>query len=99
MTRTLDVISTLVTDIGDKVDAIELMNEGAGFLNGPWPGTLRTYFQDGYNVVRNISGNNVTVVIGDGFLTVSSWTGFLTAPQAVNTMMDVVCRLSRPRGE
>ncbi|KIJ50980.1 glycoside hydrolase family 5 protein [Sphaerobolus stellatus SS14] len=90
VTRTLDVMSTLISDIGDKADAIELMNEAAGFLGGVWPGTIRNYFQNGYDLVRKTTGNNnMTVVIGDAFLTVSSWPGFLTAPTAVNTMMDL----------
>lgn len=84
------MMSTLINDIGDKADAIELMNEAAGFLGGPWPGTIRKYFQDGYNLVRTIAGDNITVVIGDAFLTVSGWGGFLTEPDAENTMMDIV---------
>ena len=72
------------------VDAIELLNEPAGFRGAPWPDTIRNFWQSGYEVVRDVGGVNITVVIEDGFLGVQSWQGFLTEPSATNTLMDVV---------
>lgn len=72
------------------VDGIELINEPSGFLGPPWPDTIRNFWQSGYEVVRDVAGPNVTVVIEDAFLGVQSWEGFLTEPSAVNTLMDVV---------
>ena len=90
VTRTLDLIGFLAKDVGDMVDAIELINEPSGFLASPWPETIRNYWQSGYEVVRDVAGVNVTVIIEDAFLGVQSWEGFLTEPSAVNTLMDVV---------
>lgn len=72
------------------IDAIELLNEPAGFRGPPWPDTIRSFWQSGYNVVRDVAGMNVTVVIEDAFLGVQNWAGFLTEPSAANTIMDVV---------
>jgi glucan 1,3-beta-glucosidase len=90
ITRTLDLIGFLAKDVGNIVDAIELINEPSGFLGPPWPETIRNFWQSGYEVVRDVAGVNVTVVIEDAFLGVQSWAGFLAEPSAVNTLMDVV---------
>ena len=95
VTLTLDLIGFLARDVGDMVDAIELLNEPAGFRGPPWPDTIRNFWQSGYEVVRDVAGVNITVVIEDAFLGVQSWQGFLTEPSAANTLMDVV-RLSPP---
>ncbi|KAF8589811.1 glycoside hydrolase family 5 protein [Ramaria rubella] len=89
VSRTLDLIGFLAKDIGDMVDAIELVNEPAGFRPSPWPETIRSFWQSGYDVVRDVAGVNVTVVIEDAFLGVQNWEGFLTGPAASNVLMDV----------
>ncbi len=49
------------------VDAIELLNEVAGFLGSAWDSAVRDYWRRGYEVVRQAGGDNVVVVIGDAF--------------------------------
>lgn len=66
--RTLDYMRFLATNVGDMLDVIELLNEPAGFMGDDWASVLRQYWQDGYNVVRDIAGNSLQVMIGDGFL-------------------------------
>jgi aryl-phospho-beta-D-glucosidase BglC (GH1 family) len=64
---TLAVIKVIATELGPQVDAIELMNEIAGFMGPVWDNMARTYYQSGYNVVRQAAGNNILVVLGDAF--------------------------------
>ena len=64
---TLEVIQVIATEVGSQVDAIELLNEIAGFLGAQWNAAARTFYQNGYNIVRQAAGNNVVVVIGDTF--------------------------------
>ena len=68
VTRTLNVLSVIASEVGGMVDIIELLNEAAGFTGGSWPTTIRSFWQDGYAVVRNATGTNVKVMIGDAFL-------------------------------
>lgn len=88
VTRTLNVLSVIASEVGGMVDIIELLNEAAGFTGGSWPATIRSFWQDGYAVVRNATGPNVKVMIGDAFLGVQSWTDFLTYPSAQGVFMD-----------
>jgi aryl-phospho-beta-D-glucosidase BglC (GH1 family) len=64
---TLEVIKVIATEVGSQVDAIELLNEIAGFLGPQWNAAARTFYQSGYDVVRQAAGDNVVVVIGDTF--------------------------------
>jgi len=64
---TLAVIQVLASELGPNVDAIELLNEVAGFLGSAWDSAVRQYWQSGYTVVRQTAGDNVVVVIGDAF--------------------------------
>ena len=63
----LDAIRVLAREAGSMLDGIELLNEAAGFLGGAWPGVIRQYFLDGYEIVREEAGDDVQVVIGDAF--------------------------------
>jgi glucan 1,3-beta-glucosidase len=64
---TLAIIRVLASQLGSVVDAIELLNEVAGFLGSAWDSAVRDYWKRGYNVVRQAAGENVLVVIGDAF--------------------------------
>lgn len=86
--RTVDYVRYLVQQAGGLIDVLELLNEGAGFRGDNWASAARKYFSDGYSAVRQAVGDDMVVMIGDAFLGVSSWTGFLTAPNAQRTMMD-----------
>jgi hypothetical protein len=50
------------------VDVIELLNEAAGFTSDQFAQTVRQFWQDGYDVVRDAVGGNIKVMIGDAFL-------------------------------
>ncbi|KAK2460353.1 hypothetical protein APHAL10511_007742 [Amanita phalloides] len=86
--RTLDTIRFMVQNVGGLIDVIELLNEAAGFQSPQWPSVIRQYWQDGYNVVREAAGSGIKVMIGDAFLGVQNWTGFLTEPSAQGVLMD-----------
>ncbi|THH14218.1 hypothetical protein EW146_g6094 [Bondarzewia mesenterica] len=88
VTRTLDVLSVIASEVGGMVDTIELLNEAAGFLTPSWASTVRSFWQDGYYAVRNETGGNVKVMIGDAFLGVQSWTDFMTSPNFQGVLMD-----------
>jgi hypothetical protein len=49
------------------IDAIELLNEVAGFSGSACDSAVRDYWRRGYEVVRQAAGDNVVVVIGDAF--------------------------------
>ncbi|KAI0250270.1 glycoside hydrolase [Lactifluus subvellereus] len=85
----LAVIQVIATELGPQVDAIELLNEIGGFYGPVWDATARTYYQNGYNTVRQAAGNDIVVVIGDAFDALPRWQGFLSYPQANRVMMDV----------
>jgi glucan 1,3-beta-glucosidase len=86
--HTLDVIRFIASKVGGMVDVIQLLNEAAGWKGGQWPDVIRKYWRDGYNIIREVAGSRTKVMIGDAFLTVNSWEGFLTYPDAEGTMMD-----------
>ncbi|KAH9068330.1 glycoside hydrolase [Lactarius deliciosus] len=85
---TLAVIQVLASELGTNVDAIELLNEVAGFLGSAWDSAVRQYWQSGYAVVRQAADDNVVVVIGDAFEGVESWQGFFPNPRSNRVMMD-----------
>ncbi|KAJ7494713.1 glycoside hydrolase family 5 protein [Mycena galericulata] len=88
ISRTIDTLTFMATNIGGMVDVVELLNEPATFLSSTYPATLRQFWQDGYAAVRAAAGLGNQVMIGDGFEGVDSWTDFLTAPSARNVLMD-----------
>ena len=94
ISRTLDVLSYIRSQIGGIVDIIELLNEPAGYLSTDVANTIRQFWQDGYTTVRQAAGENVQIMIEDAFLGVQSWQGFLTYPSAQGVLMDTVSRLS-----
>ncbi|KAI0264501.1 glycoside hydrolase [Gloeopeniophorella convolvens] len=85
---TLNVIQVIASELGPQVDAIELLNEAAGFLGSAWDSAVRSYWKNGYGVVRQAAGSNPVVVIGDAFEGVDNWEGFLPFPQNTRVMMD-----------
>ncbi|EIN04828.1 glycoside hydrolase family 5 protein [Punctularia strigosozonata HHB-11173 SS5] len=86
--RTLDILRFMVKNVGGMVDVIELLNEAAGFTSSQFAETVRQFWQDGYDVVREAAGGGIKVMIGDAFLGVDSWEGFLTYPSAEGVIMD-----------
>lgn len=67
VSRTLDIIRFIATNLGETVDVIELLNEPAGYING-FVDVIRQYWSDGYQVVRNAAGGGVKVMIENAFL-------------------------------
>ena len=65
--RTLDIIRFIAEKAGGMIDVLELLNEPTAFRPGIQD-VLTGYWQDGYNVVRQAAGNNIKIMIGDGFL-------------------------------
>ncbi|TFK47802.1 glycoside hydrolase family 5 protein [Heliocybe sulcata] len=86
--RTLDIITFMTKEVGGMVDVIELLNEPAGFNGNNWASAIRTYWQNGYQAVRDTAGDNIKVMIEDGFLGITDWENFLTAPNAQGVIMD-----------
>ncbi|KAF7986399.1 hypothetical protein HWV62_31115 [Athelia sp. TMB] len=87
VSRTLDIIAYLAKNVGDLVDVIELLNEPAAFKSQAFAETLRQYWSDGYDAVRNWNGD-VKVMIGNGFLPLTTWGDFLTYPGSQGVLMD-----------
>ncbi|KAF8920328.1 glycoside hydrolase family 5 protein [Mucidula mucida] len=73
-------------NIGGMIDVLELLNEGAGFTSSVWAANIRQFFADGYDAVREVAPTDMKIMIGDAFLGVDSWTGFLKNETGV--MMD-----------
>jgi glucan 1,3-beta-glucosidase len=71
VSRTLDIIKYIATNLGDMVDVIELLNEPAGFESSDFANVVRQYWSDGYQAVRNTAGGGVKVMIGNAFLSFS----------------------------
>ncbi|GLB40440.1 putative brix [Lyophyllum shimeji] len=67
---------------------IELLNEPAGFRGDDWAQTIRQFWLDGYDAVRKAAGNGIKVMIGDAFLGVQNWSGFLNYPRGQGVIMD-----------
>ena len=89
--QTLLVIETMARQIGNKVSVFQLLNELAGFRGQQWSDAARGFWQAGYDRVRGAAGNDVKVMIGDAFLGVNSWDGYMKTSQ--NVLMDLVRRL------
>ncbi|KAG8828955.1 exo-1,3-beta-glucanase [Serendipita sp. 399] len=85
--RTLAVLEVIAREVGDKVAVIELLNEIAGFRDPAWADAARRFWQAGYDRVRTAGGNEVKIMMGDAFLGVHNWDGYLKSGQGV--MMDL----------
>ncbi|KAH9903048.1 glycoside hydrolase family 5 protein [Cubamyces lactineus] len=85
--RTLDIIRFMADQIGGMIDVLELLNEPAGYQSDI-NGVIGSYWQDAYQAVRDVAGASLNVMIGDAFLGVGNWDGFLTAPSAHGVLMD-----------
>jgi len=86
---TVKIISSIAKEIGDKVSIIQLLNEIAGFRQG-FGDAARQFWQSGYRAVRDAAGMEPKVMIGDAFLTVGAWDGYMKEPDASGVMMDLV---------
>ncbi|KAI0671765.1 glycoside hydrolase family 5 protein [Trametes maxima] len=85
--RTLDIIRFIADQVGGMIDVLELLNEPAGYQSDIG-GVISGFWQDGYHAVRQVAGTSLKVMIGDAFLGVGNWDGFLTAPSAQGVLMD-----------
>ncbi|KAH9849706.1 glycoside hydrolase family 5 protein [Lenzites betulinus] len=85
--RTLDIIGFIATQIGDMIDVLEVLNEPAGYQSDIGS-IIADYWQDAYDVVRQAAGSSLKVMIGDAFLGVDNWDGFLTGSSAQGVLMD-----------
>ncbi|KAL4252280.1 glycosyl hydrolase 5 (cellulase A) family protein [Abortiporus biennis] len=85
--RTLDIIKFMSEKIGGMIDVLELINEPVMYRDSQQQ-LLTQYYQQGYQLVRNTTGQDLQVMIGDAFLGVQSWTNFLTQPSAQGVFMD-----------
>ncbi|PCH42165.1 glycoside hydrolase family 5 protein [Wolfiporia cocos MD-104 SS10] len=85
--RTLDIIRYIASQVGGMVNVIELLNEPAGWV-ADINAAIGAYWQDGYEVVREVAGNTNEVMIGDAFLGVQHWESFMLPPEAYNVTMD-----------
>lgn len=87
ISRTLDTIAFLARTVGALVDVIELLNEPAAFTSAAFADTLRQYWSDGYGAVR-AQDDGVKVMIGNGFLPLTTWSDFLIYPGSQGVFMD-----------
>ncbi|KAF8071947.1 glycoside hydrolase family 5 protein [Lyophyllum atratum] len=88
VSRTVDTLRYIVQNIGGMIDVIELLNEPAGFRGDDWAQAVRQFWLDGYDAVRSAAGNGIKIMIGDAFLGVQNWHGFLTYPRGQGVIMD-----------
>ncbi|KAF5391674.1 hypothetical protein D9757_002359 [Collybiopsis confluens] len=87
VTRSIDTLVYIAEQIGGMIDVLELLNESAGFTSTQWADVTRSFFSDGYTAVRAAVGGGLKIMIGDAFLGVDGWEGFLTYP-AQGVIMD-----------
>jgi glucan 1,3-beta-glucosidase len=66
--KTLDCVTFLMKNAGDKIDILEVMNEPAGFLGNSFATVLRQYYIEVYDSIRMVVGNGTGVMFSDGFL-------------------------------
>jgi glucan 1,3-beta-glucosidase len=86
---TVNIISYIAKEVGKKVSVIELLNEIAGFRQS-FGDAARQYWSSGYKAVRAAVGMEPKVMIGDAFLGVGSWNGYMNEPEASGVIMDLV---------
>lgn len=85
ISRTLDIITYLAKNIAGLVDVIELLNEPAGYSSDEFPDTVRQYWSDGYDAVRQQNGG-VKVMIGNAFLPLSVSVNYFNCAPATLTI-------------
>ncbi|OSD06598.1 glycoside hydrolase family 5 protein [Trametes coccinea BRFM310] len=85
--RTIDIIRFVAGQIGGMIDVLELLNEPAGYQSDIH-GIIADYWQAAYQAVREVAGTSLKVMIGDAFLGVDNWDGFMTSPDAQGVLMD-----------
>jgi len=88
---TVNIISYIAKEVGSKVSVVQLLNEVAGFRQG-FGDAARQFWQSGYRAVRDAAGTGPKVMIGDAFLTVGAWNGYMTSPESSGVIMDLVGR-------
>ncbi|TEB33365.1 glycoside hydrolase family 5 protein [Coprinellus micaceus] len=86
--RTVDVVKFIAQNVGGLIDVLELLNEPAGFRGDAWESAVRGFWEDGYDAVREVAGEEMRVMIGDAFLGVNHWTNFLVPPRGHDVLMD-----------
>lgn len=69
--RTVDVVKFIAQNVGGLIDVLELLNEPAGFRGDAWESAVRGFWEDGYDAVREVAGEEMRVMIGDAFLGVN----------------------------
>lgn len=87
--RTYGYIQTLTDEFtkptyGGIVEAIELLNEPQASSHPEMIDTLRSFYQNGYNIVSP----KTATAFHDAFIGPEQWNGFLTAPAAENVYID-----------
>ena len=65
--KTVDCVTFLAKNVGDKIDVLEVMNEPAGFLGDDFTDVLKQYYIDTYNAIRAEVGDDMGVMLSDGF--------------------------------
>ncbi|KAI0833509.1 glycoside hydrolase family 5 protein [Trametes gibbosa] len=85
--RTLDIIRFIAAQVGGMIDVLEVLNEPAGYQSDIG-NVIAGYWQDAYDAVRDAAGSSLKVMIGDAFLGVANWNGFLTGASAQGVLMD-----------
>ncbi|PIL35559.1 hypothetical protein GSI_02287 [Ganoderma sinense ZZ0214-1] len=85
--RTLDLVRFMAAKIGGMIDVLELLNEPGGFQSDI-ANVIPQFWKDGYDAVREAAGSSLKVMIGDAFLGVDNWDGFLAYPEAQGVLMD-----------
>ncbi|KAI0775187.1 glycoside hydrolase family 5 protein [Trametes elegans] len=86
--RTVDIVRFIADQIGGMVDVLELLNEPAGYQSDIGA-VIGNYWQDAYQAVRQAAGTALKVMIGDAFLGVANWDGFMTSSnQDQGVLMD-----------
>ncbi|KAI0749793.1 glycoside hydrolase [Daedaleopsis nitida] len=85
--RTVDIVRFIADQIGGMIDVLELLNEPGGWQSDI-ANVISNFYLDGYKAVRDAAGDSLKVMIGDAFLGVGSWDGFLMPPDAQGVLMD-----------
>ncbi|KAG6820953.1 hypothetical protein H0H93_009189 [Arthromyces matolae] len=88
VSRTIDTLRFVVENVGSLVSVIELLNEAAGYRGDDWAQVIEQFYLDGYDVVRQAAGTGIKVMIGDSFLGIQNWDGFLAYPRGEGVIMD-----------
>lgn len=87
MKATLDVLQTIASkyakpEYSDVVVGIQLLNEPASYFPNFNLTVLEQFYQDGYDIVRNVG--DTVVVLHDAFRKPKQWNGFLSPNTSQN---------------